>query len=42
MPLDRSRADAVAAVIGTLATFAADLATVELDTDIEIAGVFVP
>jgi hypothetical protein len=42
MPLDAERRAGVIAAMTRLASFAADVAAVELANDIEIAGVFVP
>jgi len=42
MPLDAERRAAVIAATLRLAAFAADMATIELGHEIEIAGVFVP
>jgi len=42
MPLDVERRAAVIAATLRLAAFAADMATIELGHEIEIAGVFVP
>lgn len=42
MPLDHERRTAVIVAMTRLAAFAADVATVPLGDDIEVAGVFVP
>jgi hypothetical protein len=42
MPLNAERRAGVSAAMARLASFAADVAAVELADDIEIAGVFVP
>jgi hypothetical protein len=42
MPLDAERREAVIATMTRLAAFAADVATVALADDVEVAGVFVP
>jgi hypothetical protein len=42
MPLDAHHRAGVIAAMTRLAAFAADVATVELSDDVEIAGAFVP
>ena len=42
MPLDDERRAAVTTAMMRLAAFAADVATIPLDNEIELAGVFVP
>jgi hypothetical protein len=42
MPLAGERCEAVVAVMRRIATFADDVAALELSADIEIAGVFIP
>jgi hypothetical protein len=42
MPLEGERRAAVIGVMTRLAAFAADIERLELENDVEIAGVFVP
>lgn len=42
MPIDARRCEAVDRNLLRIAAFSADLASVELNDDIEVAGVFVP